>query len=236
MRVDIISAFPDYLRPLSLSLPGKAIEDGSVRLRIHDLREFAVDRHRTVDDAPYGGGPGMVMTTPVWGAALDHVLSSESADVEPLLVIPTPAGNLYRQSTAADFAERAWLIIACGRYEGIDQRVVEHYNRRIPVEQVSLGDFVLAGGEVAALAICESVIRLLPGVLGNEASVVDDSFSPGLNGLLEGPSYTRPASWRGLDVPQVLLSGDHQAVAEWRRQESVRRTRRYRPDLLTEGD
>jgi len=235
VRIDIVTIFPGYLEPLRLSLPGRAIDHGLLRLEVHDLRDFAVDRHRTVDDSPYGGGPGMVMTAPVWGAAIDHLLDVGPVGVEPLLVIPTPSGRVFRQSTAVEYVARPWLIFACGRYEGIDARVAEHYRDRIAVDQVSLGDFVLAGGEVATLAMCESVLRLLPGVLGNEDSATDDSFSTDLAGLLEGPSYTRPAEWRGIRVPPVLLSGDHGAVAEWRRRESIRRTQGFRPDLLPDG-
>lgn len=234
MRIDIITIFPGYLEPLRLSLPGRAIDQGLVQLEVHDLREFAVDRHRTVDDAPYGGGPGMVMTAPVWGKAIDHVLEAGPVGMEPLLVIPTPSGRVFRQSTAGEYAARPWLVFACGRYEGIDARVARYFEERIAVDQVSLGDFVLAGGEVAALAICESVLRLLPGVLGNEDSATDDSFSTDLAGMLEGPSYTRPAEWRGLEVSPVLLSGDHGAVADWRRRESIQRTGRFRPELLAD--
>ena len=226
MRIDVITIFPAYLDPLRQSLPGKAIESGLVELGVHDLRDWTHDVHRSVDDAPYGGGPGMVMTAPVWGAALDDVCSAGT-----LLVVPTPAGVRYDQPTAQRWSTEAHLVFACGRYEGIDQRVVDDAARRMRVEEVSIGDYVLPGGESAALVMIEAVLRLLPDVLGNPASHRDDSHSPGRDGLLEGPTYTRPSSWRGLDVPDVLLSGDHARIAEWRAQASLRRTRLRRPDL-----
>lgn len=224
MRVDVITIFPDYLEPLRQSLPGKAIESGIVELGVHDLRRWTHDVHRSVDDAPYGGGPGMVMRAPVWGEALDEICSPAS-----LLVVPTPAGALFTQATARRWSTEEHLVFACGRYEGIDQRVVEDAARRMRVEEVSIGDYVLPGGESAALVMIEAVVRLLPEVIGNPLSHQDDSHS---NGLLEGPSYTRPPTWRGLDVPEVLLSGDHARVAEWRRQAAEQRTRERRPDLL----
>ncbi|ORW01325.1 tRNA (guanosine(37)-N1)-methyltransferase TrmD [Mycobacterium kyorinense] len=224
MRVDVITIFPDYLEPLRQSLPGKAIESGIVELGVHDLRRWTHDVHRSVDDTPYGGGPGMVMRAPVWGEALDEICSPAS-----LLVVPTPAGALFTQATARRWSIEEHLVFACGRYEGIDQRVVEDAARRRRVEEVSIGDYVLPGGESAALVMIEAVVRLLPEVIGNPLSHQDDSHS---NGLLEGPSYTRPPTWRGLDVPEVLLSGDHARVAEWRRQAAEQRTRERRPDLL----
>lgn len=224
MRVDVITIFPDYLAPLRQALPGKAIEAGIVELGVHDLRRWTHDVHRSVDDAPYGGGPGMVMRAPVWGAALDEICSEKT-----LLVVPTPAGRLFDQATAARWSGEQHLVFACGRYEGIDQRVADDAARRMRVEEVSIGDYVLAGGEAAALVMIEAVVRLLPDVLGNPASHQEDSHS---NGLLEGPSYTRPASWRGLDVPEVLLSGDHAKLAAWRHEQAVQRTRERRPDLL----
>ncbi len=233
MKIDIISIFPDYFMPLQLSLVGKAIGSGLVELELHDLRDFAEDRHRSVDDAPFGGGPGMVMTAPVWGKAIDHVLAQGSGDHPPRLIVPSPAGHPLTQADAAGFAVAPWLIFACGRYEGIDARVVEHYSARMPVAEVSIGDYVLAGGEVAALVIIEAAVRLLPGVLGNAASATDDSFAPGRRGReLEGPVYTRPPEWRGIEVPEVLLSGDHAAVQRWRDDASTERTRRMRPELL----
>lgn len=223
MRIDVITIFPSYLDPLRQSLPGKAIESGLVQLNVHDLRKWTHDVHHSVDDAPYGGGPGMVMRAPVWGEALDEICSQET-----LLVVPTPAGALFTQATAQRLTSETHLVFACGRYEGIDQRVIDDAAERMRVEEVSIGDYVLPGGESAALVIIESVLRLLPNVLGNPQSHQDDSHS---HGLLEGPSYTRPPSWRGLDVPEVLLSGDHARVESWRRQAAEERTRERRPDL-----
>ncbi|MDQ2635890.1 MAG: tRNA (guanosine(37)-N1)-methyltransferase TrmD [Actinomycetota bacterium] len=224
MRIDVVTIFPGYLDPLRQSLPGKAIDAGIVEFAVHDLRRWTHDVHRSVDDAPYGGGPGMVMKAPVWGDALDEICSQDT-----LLVVPTPAGRLFTQRDAQRWSTEKHLVVACGRYEGIDQRVVEDAARRMRVEEVSIGDYVLPGGESAALVMIESVVRLLPQVLGNPASHHDDSHS---DGLLEGPSYTRPPSWRGLDVPQVLLSGDHAKIAAWRKEQSLQRTRDRRPDLL----
>jgi tRNA (guanine37-N1)-methyltransferase len=224
VRVDVITIFPDYLAPLRQSLPGRAIESGRVRLGVHDLRGWTHDVHRSVDDSPYGGGPGMVMTAPVWGAALDEICTADS-----LLVVPTPAGRLFDQATAQRWSAEEHLVFACGRYEGIDQRVADDAARHMRVEEVSIGDYVLNGGESAALVMIEAVVRLLPDVIGNPASHQQDSHS---DGLLEGPSYTRPASWRGLDVPPVLLSGDHAKIAAWQREQSLERTRERRPDLL----
>lgn len=234
MKIDIISIFPGYFAPLRLSLVGKAISSGIVELELHDLRDFAEGRHRSVDDAPFGGGPGMVMTAPVWGNAIDHVLANGPADRAPQLIVPTPAGLPLRHANAAELAAAPWLIFACGRYEGIDARVVEYYSGLMSVAEISIGDFVLAGGEAAALVIIETAVRLLPGVLGNAASAVDDSFAPGrtTGSELEGPVYTRPPQWRGIAVPDVLLSGDHAAVQRWRDEASVERTRRMRPELL----
>lgn len=229
MRIDIVTIFPAYLDPLRESLPGKAIASGLVDVRVHNLRQWTHDVHHSVDDAPYGGGPGMVMRAPVWGDALDEICSSET-----LLVVPTPAGALFDQATAQRWSAETHLVFACGRYEGIDQRVVEDAAKRLRVEEVSIGDYVLPGGESAAVVMIEAVLRLLPGVLGNPASHQQDSFSCGQERLLEGPSYTRPASWRGLDVPEVLLSGDHVRIAAWRREVSLQRTRDRRPDLAPE--
>jgi tRNA (guanine37-N1)-methyltransferase len=227
MRIDIVSIFPDYLAPLGLSLVGKAREQGLLDIRVHDLRDHTHDRHRTVDDEPYGGGPGMVMRPEPWGEALDAILPEHE---HPLLVIPTPSGVPFSQAMALAWAERPGMVIACGRYEGIDGRVAEEYADRADVVPVSLGDYVLAGGEVAALAMVEAVARLLPGVVGNEESITDDSFAPGaMEGLLEGPVYTRPQEWRGREVPAILLSGDHARIAAWRRDQAVERTRRMRP-------
>ncbi|MFM9135666.1 MAG: tRNA (guanosine(37)-N1)-methyltransferase TrmD [bacterium] len=230
MRIDVVTIFPDYLAPLELSLVGKARDQGLLDIRVHDLRDWTHDRHRTVDDEPYGGGPGMVMRPEPWGEALDSLLSQHA---QPLLVIPAPSGTSFTQALATQWSRRQGMVIACGRYEGIDGRVAEEYSGRAEVVSVSLGDYVLAGGEVAALAIVEAVTRLLPGVVGNEASVTDDSFAPGaMEGLVEGPVYTRPPEWRGHAVPDVLLSGDHGRIAAWRRDQAERRTRDMRPDLL----
>jgi tRNA (guanine37-N1)-methyltransferase len=227
MRIDVISIFPDYLQPLRQSLPGRAIDAGIVELGVHDLRRWTYDVHHSVDDAPYGGGPGMVMKAPVWGEALDEICTADS-----LLVVPTPAGRLFTQADAQDWSAEAHLVFACGRYEGIDQRVVDDAARRMRVVEVSIGDYVLPGGESAALVMIEAVVRLLPDVLGNPVSHQDDSHSVQREGLLEGPSYTRPSTWRDLDVPPVLLSGDHAKVAAWRREQALERTRERRPDLL----
>lgn len=226
MRVDIITIFPDYLAPLDLSLVGKARTAGLLDLHVHDLRTWTDDRHRTVDDAPLGGGAGMVMRPDVWGRALDEVLST--GDVE--LIVPTPAGEPLSQRTAERLAAAQHLVIACGRYEGIDARVVEHYRTRVAVTEVSLGDYVLGGGEVAALVLVEAVTRLLPGVLGNPESLLEESH--GAEGLLEYPVYTRPPLWRDHEVPQVLLSGHHARIDRWRRDRALERTARRRPDLL----
>ncbi len=227
MRIDVVTIFPDYLDPLRQSLPGRAIANGIVEIAVHDLRRWTHDVHHSVDDSPYGGGPGMVMKAPVWGDALDDICSPTT-----LLVVPTPAGTPFRQADAERWSTETHLTFACGRYEGIDQRVVDDAARRMRVEEVSIGDYVLPGGESATLVMIEAVVRLLPEVLGNPASHRDDSHSDRNQGLLEGPSYTRPPSWRGLDVPPVLLSGDHGKVAAWRREQAMRRTRERRPDLL----
>ncbi|WP_313676449.1 tRNA (guanosine(37)-N1)-methyltransferase TrmD [Mycolicibacterium sp.] len=231
MHIDVITIFPDYLEPVRQSLPGKAIESGLIGFAVHDLRRWTHDVHHSVDDSPYGGGPGMVMKAPVWGEALDEICTADT-----LLVVPTPAGRPFTQSLAQHWAAESHLVFACGRYEGIDQRVVEDAATRIRVEEVSIGDYVLAGGEAAALVMIEAVVRLMPDVMGNPLSPKDDSHSPDNMGRLEGPSYTRPPVWRGLAVPEVLLSGDHGRVAAWRREQAMERTRERRPDLLGEGD
>lgn len=250
MRVDIVTIFPDYFGPgladagpsgsgpLGVSLIGKAAARGDIEFRVHDLRRWATDVHHTVDDTPFGGGPGMVMKPDVWGAALDAVLSDPllpPAPVPARLVVPTPSGAPFTQDLAAAYAAERHLVFACGRYEGIDARVVCEARSRMTVDEVSIGDYVLAGGEAAVVVIVEAVCRLLPGVLGNERSVADDSFGGGggvMRGLLEGPVYTRPRSWRGLEVPPVLLSGDHAAIARYQRDEALRRTAATRPDLI----
>ena len=224
MKIDVITIFPDYLAPLQQSLLGKAAEGGLVRLGVHDLRTWTGDVHRSVDGTPYGGGPGMVMRPEPWYAAL-----SDLAPDGTTLVVPTPSGELFSQALAADLALRDHLVFACGRYEGIDQRVIDEAGTRLAVREVSLGDYVLAGGEAAVLVMVEAITRLLPGVVGNPASVADDSFTAG---LLEGPVYTRPELWRGHAVPTVLRSGHHAAITRWRRDQSLLRTAARRPDLL----
>ena len=244
MRIDIVTIFPEYFGPasgvggpLGVSLIGKAAARGDVSFHIHDLRQWATDVHHTVDDTPFGGGPGMVMKADVWGTALDAIPSAtEPAAMVPRLVVPTPSGVPFSQEMALAYAGERHLVFACGRYEGIDARVVEDARARgMAVDEVSIGDYVLAGGEAAVVVIVEAVCRLLPGVLGNERSVSDDSFGGGdgsMHGLLEGPVYTRPRAWRGHEVPPVLLSGDHAAIARWQRDEALRRTAERRPDLI----
>jgi tRNA (guanine37-N1)-methyltransferase len=227
VRIDVVSIFPGYLAPLDLSLPGKAQRSGLLDLRVHDLRRWTRDRHRTVDDTPYGGGAGMVMKPEPWGEALDELVAEDGG---ALLVVPTPSGVPFTQQLAERLSREPHLVFACGRYEGIDQRVVDHAATRMRVLEVSIGDYVLNGGEVAALAVIEAVVRLLPGFMGNAESLAEESH--GTDGLLEYPVYTKPDSWRGLDVPPVLMSGDHARVAQWRHAESVSRTAQRRPDLL----
>jgi len=232
MRIDVVSIFVDYLAPLNLSLVGRAQRSGLLDVQLHDLRGHATDRHRTVDDSPYGGGPGMVMRPDVWGEALDSVLA-QASESPPVLVVPTPSGEPFTAAVAEELAGSGWLVFACGRYEGIDARVMTHYRDRCEVREISIGDVVLAGGEAAVLVMVEAIARLLPGVLGNPASAADDSFAPGrAGGPLEGPVYTRPPVWRGLSVPPVLMSGDHGEVSRWRAQESADRSRAMRPDLV----
>jgi tRNA (guanine37-N1)-methyltransferase len=254
VRIDIVTIFPDYFGPvgsdgrvgaagpLGVSLIGKAAARGDIDFRVHDLRAWAKDVHNTVDDTPFGGGPEMVMKADVWGEALDAVLADAAASpATPApapgarLVVPTPSGTPFTQELAAAYAEEAHLVFACGRYEGIDSRVVAEARTRMAVDEVSIGDYVLAGGEAAVSVIVEAVCRLLPGVLGNEQSHSDDSFGGtggAMSGLLEGPVYTRPRTWRERDVPDVLLSGNHRAIARWQRDEALRRTAVNRPDLI----
>jgi tRNA (guanine37-N1)-methyltransferase len=265
VRIDIVTIFPDYFGPvgvdgrvgesgpLGVSLIGKAGARGDIDFRVHDLRSWTTDVHHTVDDTPFGGGPGMVMKPDIWGDALDAVFASTGlpdtgpadtgpADTGPAgagatarLIVPTPSGTPFTQELAAAYAREAHLVFACGRYEGIDSRVVADARTRMPVDEVSIGDYVLAGGEAAVAVIVEAVCRLLPGVLGNEQSHSDDSFGGtggAMSGLLEGPVYTRPRTWRERDVPDVLLSGNHQAIARWQRDEALRRTAVNRPDLI----
>lgn len=268
MRLDVLTIFPEYLDPLRHALLGKAIESGRLQVGVHDLRQWATDRHKSVDDTPYGGGPGMVMKPSVWGPALDDVIAgtgpaATARDLEtslahkklaplddpdsagggegandgdgataprgPVVVVPMPAGKPFTQEMAARWSKEEHLVFACGRYEGIDQRVVDDAARNYRVEEVSIGDYVLIGGEVAVLVMAEAVVRLIPGVLGNQASHEEDSFQ---DGLLEGPSYTKPRQWRGLDVPEVLFSGNHGLVDRWRREQALLRTQQRRPELI----
>jgi tRNA (guanine37-N1)-methyltransferase len=260
VRIDIVTIFPGYFAPLGMSLIGKAADRGDIEFGVHDLRAWARDVHHTVDDTPYGGGPGMVMKPEPWGEALDALLpttststSTTSTSSSPTsssptspsltgtrLVVPSPSGRSFTQDLAVRYSRVPRLVFACGRYEGIDARVVDEARTRVPVDEVSIGDYVLAGGEPAVLVMIEAICRLLPGVLGNAESAADDSFGDGsedggMTGLLEGPVYTRPRVWREREVPGVLLSGDHGAVARWRRDESLRRTASNRPDLIAQA-
>ena len=227
MRIDIVTIFPTFFDVLDLSLLGRARMAGLIDVHAHDLRDHAHDRHRTVDDTPYGGGAGMVMKPEPWGEALDGLIGDGSDD--PVLIVPSPAGEPFTQSIARELSTERHLLFACGRYEGIDQRVVDEYSARGRVRLVSLGDYVLNGGEVAVMAMVEAIGRLIPGVIGNPESLVEESHA---DGLLEYPSYTKPAEWRGRAVPEVLLSGNHGAIAAWRRQQQLERTARVRPELL----
>ncbi|MYT34613.1 tRNA (guanosine(37)-N1)-methyltransferase TrmD [Streptomyces sp. SID8356] len=235
MRLDVVTIFPEYLDPLNVSLVGKARARGVLDVHVHDLREWTYDRHNTVDDTPYGGGPGMVMKTEPWGDALDEAMADgyESGAHSPVLVVPTPSGRPFTQELAVELSARPWLVFTPARYEGIDRRVIDEYATRVPVVEVSIGDYVLAGGEAAVLVITEAVARLLPGVLGNAESHRDDSFAPGaMANLLEGPVYTKPPEWRGRGIPDVLLSGHHGKIARWRRDQAFARTALNRPDLI----
>lgn len=257
MRIDVVTIFPEYLNALDVSLMGKARADGLLDIRVHDLRDFTFDRHHTVDDTPYGGGAGMVMKPEPWALALESIAqsaaedqaaetdstgsgaeinedsssepNSESSPVRPTLLVPTPSGQVFKQQTAVDLAQEKHLVIACGRYEGIDERLFEWAQEYFEVKLVSLGDYVLNGGEVAALAMVEAIGRLVPGVVGNPESLVEESHS---DGLLEYPVYTKPSVWRDHEVPEILLSGDHGKIAQWRADQQVERTRRRRPELL----
>ena len=229
MRIDIVSIFPEFFGVLDISLLGKARQQKLLDVSVHDLRDFAHDRHRTVDDTPYGGGAGMVMRPEPWGEALDHVFGEDSTPETTTMIVPSPAGTPFTQAVARELALEQHLVFTCGRYEGIDQRVVDHAATRVTVREISLGDYVLNGGEVAVVAMIEAIGRLVPGMVGNPASLTEESHE---NGLLEYPSYTKPSSWRGLDVPPVLLSGNHGAIASWRHEQQIERTRRVRPDLI----
>lgn len=230
MRIDVVSIFPGYFDALELSLLGKAKQRGLIDVRVHDLRDAAHDKHRTVDDTPAGGGAGMVMKPEPWGEMLDGILADEASDSDPLIIFPSPAGDVFDQRMARELADERQLIFGCGRYEGIDQRVFDEYAARGRVRLVSIGDYVLNGGEVATIAMIEAIGRLLPGVVGNPESLVEESHEE--DGLLEYPSYTKPASWREREVPPVLLSGNHAAIEAWRKEQRIERTRRVRPDLL----
>ncbi|MFJ7749090.1 tRNA (guanosine(37)-N1)-methyltransferase TrmD [Arthrobacter sp. NPDC097144] len=235
MRIDVVSIFPEYLAALDLSLIGKARQDGLLDLNVHDLRDFTTDRHRTVDDTPYGGGAGMVMKAEPWAQALASVAGAGNDDggKRPVLIVPSPAGAVFTQAMAYELAEEQHLVFACGRYEGIDERVLEWAGERFDVRPVSLGDYVLNGGEVAVLAMVEAIGRLVPGVVGNPESLVEESHS---DGLLEYPVYTKPSSWRDRNVPDILLSGNHGKIAQWRRDQQLQRTAARRPDLLEKID
>lgn len=226
MKIDIVSIFPDYFQARKLSILGKAIADGLLDVVVHDLREATDDKHKTVDDTPYGGGPGMVMMAEPWGKVLDSLLQPKS-----VLVVPTPSGKLLNQAMLQDLSTKPHIVFACGRYEGIDQRVIEYYETRYQVLEVSLGDYVVSGGEVATLVMLEGISRLLPGVVGNPESITEDSFGEDLVGMLEWPVYTKPQVWRELEVPGVLLSGNHAEIEKWRRSQSEAKTKQNRPDL-----
>ena len=224
MKIDVISIFPEYLAPLNLSLLGKAQSSGLVDLTVHDLRDFATDNHHTVDDTPYGGGAGMVMLPEVWAQAIDSVLQ-DGAD----LIILTPAGKRFTQKLAENFSSAQQLIFACGRYEGIDDRIRQYYSqsifkeRNIRVYEMSIGDYVLGGGEVASMVMIEAITRLIPGVLGNPESLAEESHNS--EGYLEYPNYTKPQEWRGISVPEILLSGNHAEIAKWRTQQAQNRAK-----------
>ena len=226
MKIDIVTIFPSYFDSLELSLMGKAADKKLVEFAIHNLRDAAGDVHKSVDDTPFGGGAGMVMKPEPWGDSLDPLVQAQS-----VLIVPTPAGTLFTQAMARELASERHLIFACGRYEGIDQRVIEHYHDIVRVVEVSVGDYVLNGGEVAALVMMEAIVRLLPGFMGNPESLVEESHEAG---LLEYPSFTKPRQWRGHDVPEVLLSGNHEAIRKWRAERSRERTKQMRPDLLSD--
>ncbi|MDZ3745602.1 tRNA (guanosine(37)-N1)-methyltransferase TrmD [Pseudoglutamicibacter cumminsii] len=234
MRIDIITIFPEFFEALDISLIGKAKQRGLIDVHIHDLRAYTYDRHRTVDDTPYGGGAGMVMKPEPWGEALTHVLNDAGveADNPPLLLVPSPAGQVFGQPTAHAWAEEPHIVFACGRYEGIDERVIEWARERFRVVPFSLGDYVLNGGEVASMAVIEAVVRLVPGMVGNPESLIEESHSVAGDALLEYPVYTKPAVWEGREAPAVLLSGDHAKVARARRDWQLERTSERRPDLI----
>ena len=233
MRIDIVTIFPEFFSVLDVSLLGRARQAGLIDLGVHDLRDYTHDRHRTVDDTPYGGGAGMVMKPEPWGEAFDDILAIDAVETHPAsfatVIFPSPAGERFTQATARELATASHLVFGCGRYEGIDQRVVDDTRTRATVREISLGDYVLNGGEVAAMAMIEAIGRLIPGMVGNPQSLTEESHE---DGLLEYPSYTKPSEWRGHGVPPVLMGGNHGAIAAWRREQQLERTRRVRPDLL----
>ncbi len=231
MRIDAITIFPDFFQALDISLLGKARDKSLIEFHAHDLREFTHDKHRTVDDSPYGGGAGMLMKPEPWGEALDSLLGQDGFHEDTIIIFTSPAGEVFKQATAHELSRVNRIIFACGRYEGIDHRVVEYAKTRANVRLISIGDYVLNGGEVAAIVMVEAIARLIPGVIGNAESLLEESHA---DGLLEYPSYTKPASWRGLDVPEVLTSGNHAAIAAWRKDQQIQRTKAVRPDLLGE--
>ena len=231
MRIDAISIFPDFFQALDLSLLGKARDKSLLEFHAHDLRNYTHDKHRTVDDTPYGGGAGMLMKPEPWGEALDDLLGAEGFHEDTVIIFTSPAGEVFKQATAHELAGVNRIIFACGRYEGIDQRVVEYAKTRANVRLISIGDYVLNGGEVAAIVMVEAIARLIPGVIGNAESLIEESHS---DGLLEYESYTKPAVWRGMAVPEVLTSGNHAAIAKWRKDQQIERTKAVRPDLLGE--
>lgn len=229
MRIDAVTIFPEYFDALNLSLLGKARENNLIQFKAHDLRNWTSDKHRTVDDSPYGGGAGMLMKPEPWGLAFDDLLEPSG---ETIVILTNPAGEVFKQATAHELAGAEHIVFACGRYEGIDQRVIDYASTKAKVRLISIGDYILNGGEVAAIAMIESIARLIPGVIGNAESLLEESHTD--SGLLEYPSYTKPASWRGFDVPEVLTSGNHAAIAAWRHNQQVERTRAVRPDLLSD--
>lgn len=226
MKITAITIFPEYFAPMKLSLIGKAIESNLISFKTVDLREFTTDNHRTVDDTPYGGGAGMVMKPEPWGEAIDAELVGGGEVLD--LIILTPSGARFNQSKARGLAASKNLVFACGRYEGIDARVAEHYKQvaGARVHEISIGDYVLNGGEVAALVIIEAITRLIPGVIGNPESLLEESHNE--IGEVEYPVYTKPTIWRGLEVPEVLTSGNHGEIARWRREEGLRRSESLR--------
>lgn len=229
MRIDAISIFPEFFNVLDLSLIGKAQRDGLLQLNRIQLRDYAFDRHHSVDDTPTGGGAGMVMKPEPWALALEDVLASEGAAARPTLIIPTPSGEVFTQRVAEELAGREHIVFAPGRFEGIDERMSHWAAEHFDVRRMSIGDYVLNGGESAVVVMVEAITRLVPGVIGNSESLAEESHSG--EGLLEYPVYTKPAQWRGEAVPEVLLSGDHAKIAQWRREQQLQRTRKIRPDL-----